>query len=425
MADEEWKKRLNDPGYKNWIKVSLALIQSKEALHDFTKNVIDDLHHDIKTRVGSGTCDGTCNTPKCSAKEPSCPSCVKWVKEIKAQTKGTQIFWRNVDKSKWHDDPWEMAKCWMNPQGDKASAAAVTAPDKTDLSGMLNLLINCKEFNGNHIKEIKLAEHVRTVRNHLMHCASMSFEEAKMKDMIDQIIALLEDDKELKHLVICQKTVESIELLKDHEFELKKTDEHVCIETALESHVLDAEAAESEEEIDKDMILKLSQLIMENKDLENKFDAKVTKLKEEYDTRFSIVDKNISYLGGRVEYIEKQLQHTQSLSNNSASSVGHEMKSFYKNALQSYAHKKSFELPKYDFEQIESGLFVSTVLIDGEEFKSSEPKPTKKDADQSAAEQALKSLRNKELELPSTKSKPQIMNTGKAAQFALGVFKRY
>ena len=341
MADEEWKKRLNDPGYKNWIKVSLALIQSKEALRDFTKNVIDDLHDDIKTKVGSGTCDGTCNTPKCSAKEPSCPSCVKWVKEVKAQTKGTQIFWRNVDKSKWHDDPWEMAKCWMNPQGDKASAAAVTGPDKTDLSGMLNVLINCKEFNGNHIKEIKLAGNVRTVRNHLMHCATMSFEEAKMKDMIDQIIALLEDDKELKHLVICQKTVESIELLKDHEFELKKTDEHACIETALESHVLDAETAESEEEIDKDMILKLSQLIMENNDLGNKFehkcnklDAKIMKLKQEYDARFSRVDETIFKFGGRIELIEKQLQSVQNLPNNSASSLlGDEVKFFYKNVL--------------------------------------------------------------------------------------------
>ena len=123
------------------------------------------------------------------------------------------------------------------------------------------------------LKKIKLAENVRSVRNDVMHCATMSFKEAEMKDMIDTIIAFLEDDKELK--VICQDTVKNIKSLRDNEFELKKKVENICIETALDCHLL---AAESGDDIDKEMMLKLSKFIKGNKDLEKKFEAKFNML---------------------------------------------------------------------------------------------------------------------------------------------------
>ena len=413
MADEEWKKRLNDPGYKNWLKVSLALIQSKEALHKFAGDVIDAVHTDIKTRVGTGTCDGSCSTGgKGSGKEPSCLNCVKWVNEIKAQKSSghVQLHWKNVDPKIWHNVPWEIAKCFMNAQGDKATAAAVTGPDKTDLSGMLNVLINCKEFKHNHIKKIKLAENVRSVRNDVIHCATMSFKGAEMKDMIDTIIAFLEDDKELK--VICQDTVKNIKSLRDNEFELKKKVENICIETALECHLL---AAESGDDIDKEMILKLSKFIKGNKDLEKKFEVKfntldgmVRDMKQEYDVKFSTVDLDVGELKGRLEYIEKQLQSRQCFSNDSPSSVlGHEMKSFinYKNALQSYAQKKKLELPVYNVKEIEKGVFVCTVVFNDKEFKSSDPPKSKwKEAEQSAAVEALNFLGNEDSEKCEEKS---------------------
>ena len=406
MADEEWQKRLNNPGYKNWLKVSLALIQSKEALHDFTKNVIDALHSNMKTevlKVCTGICTGTsaCNTRKKGV--PTCPSCANWVTEIKKHNK-EQLHWKNADPTKWHNDPWEIAKCFMNDQSNKATAAAVTGPDKTDLSGMLNVLISCKEFRLNHINEINLAKKVRKVRNKLMHCATMSFEEAEMKDMIDTIIAFLEDEKELK--VICEDAVKNIKSLRDNEFELKQIDENACIETALECHLL---AAESGDEIDKEMMLKLSEFIKGNKDLEKKFEVKfnmldgmVRDMKQEYDAKLSTVDLDVGELKGRLEYIEKQLQSRQRFSNDSASSVlGHEMKSLinFKLALQSYAQKKKFDLPEYNSKKHEEGVFVSTVVFNGKEFKSSDPpKLTKKDAEQSAAEEALNFLGNEDSE---------------------------
>ena len=414
MADEEWKKRLNDPKYKNWIKVSLALIQSKEALHDFTKNVIDDLHRDIKTKVGPGTCTGTSACNRKGGKPPSCPSCDLWVKEIKLQNKG-QLQWKNADPTKWDKDPWEIAKCFMNPQGSKASSAAVTGPDKTDLSGMLNVLINCKKFRNDHISDIKLAENVRTVRNELMHCATMSFNDADMKGMIDQAIALLEDGKELKG--ICQKTVKTVKSLRDNEFELKQTDEHECIKTALA-------AASGEGDLANGMRSKLCELIKGNKDLEMKFEGELNKLegklnklgetvmsmKEESDAKFSTIDFNIGELKGQINNLTRMVTSGQSFSSNPTSSViGNEIKSFYISMLESYAQKKNLAKPEYGCHPFENG-FQGTVRFNGEVFKSNGAKPTKKEAKQCAAEEALNVLGNdgseecdEKNESPSTK----------------------
>ena len=427
MADEEWKKRLNDPGYKNWLKVSLALIQSKEALHDFTKNVIDALHNNMKTevlKVCTGICTGTsaCNTRKkgggVGGKVPTCPNCANWVTEIKKHNKG-QLLWKNADPMKWHNDPWEIAKCFMNAQGNKATAAAVTGPDKTDLSGMLNVLINCEEFRLNHIKKIDLATEVREVRNKLMHCATMSFKEAEMKDMIDHVIAFLEDEKELKHLVICKDTVKNIKSLKDNEFELKDTDEHACIETALA-------AASGEDELAKDMMSKLCELIKGNKDLEMKFedevsklDAKIMNMKQEYDAKFSKIDFNFGELKGQIEDLANKVASGQSFSSNATSSViGNEIKSYYKNMLQSYAQRKKLAVPKYESNPCEN-KFLGTVLFNGKKFKSSEPKPTRKEAEQSAAEEALKFLGNEDSEECDDKNEPpstELQNTESTQQ---------
>ena len=276
MGDEEWIQRLNDQGYKNWLKVTLALIESKEALHDFTENIIKDVHNDIKTRIGSAGCTAACNTKK--GKPPTCLDCKKWVNEIKSYSAGL-LVWKNADPKIWHNKPWEIAKCYMNAQGNPTTAAKNTGPDKTDLSGILNVLVNCKEFGNNHLKEKKLPEHVRTVRNDVMHCPTMSFSDADMKKMVDQVIALLEDEKELKHLSICKEKVKVIKSIRDNEFELKQKHENVCIETALETHAL---AAESGEKINETVMSKLWKFLKGNKDLEVKFNEKLSKINQEF-----------------------------------------------------------------------------------------------------------------------------------------------
>ena len=398
MSDE-WKKRLNDQEYKNWLKVTLALIESKEALHNFTENIINNVHDDIKTKIGSAGCTAACSTKK--GKPPTCSNCTNWVSEIISYRAG-QLVWKNADPKIWHNKPWEIAKCYMNAQGSPSTAAQNTGADKTDLSGILNVVINCKEFR-KHLKEKKLAENVRTVRNDVMHCPTMSFSDADMKKMVDQVIALLEDEKELKHLSICKEKVKAIKSIRDDELELKQKDEKVCIGTALENHAL---AAASGEEIDEGTAAfynKLIKLIKDDSNLKKEFEGKITNIneklasmKQEYDNEFSSMKIIIGELTGRIESLEKNAGG-QSLPNNPTSSIlGHGIKSFYKNALQSYAQKKKLDLPEYACNECEKGMFLCTVNFNGKEFTTKEPKPSKKEAEQSAAEEALIFLGNED-----------------------------
>jgi dsRNA-specific ribonuclease len=276
---------------------------------------------------------------------------------------------------------------------------------------MLNVLVNCKEFE-NHLDKKKLPESVRTVRNKLMHCATMSLSDTEMQGMIEQVIALLEDNKELKHEKISQDKVKIIKSLRDNEFELKAKHEEVCIGTVLETYAL---AADTGEEIDENMMSlheKLIKLIKGNKDLEKKFDdklknidEKVTNMKQEYDAEFSIMIVSLGELKGRIESLEKNQASGQSFPSNSAGSlIGNEIKSLYKAALHSYAQKKKLDLPKYETIEIEGKRFVSTVCFEGTEFKSNAPKPSKKEAEQNAAEQALQFIGNEDLEVSNEKN---------------------
>ena len=433
MSDEEWRKRLNNPGYKNWIKVSLALIKSKEALHDFTEKTIIAIHNDIKTKVGSGICTGTslCNTRKGggpTGKEPSCPNCAQWVTEIKRIRNG-QLYWKNADPKIWHNAPWEIAKCFMNAQGSKATAASVTGPDKTDLSGILNVLIGCKEFGHNHLNNKKLPEQVREVRNDLMHCATMSFTNAEMQNMVNKVIALLEDEKELKHEKICHDKVKVIKSIRDSDFELKSDDEEICIQTALETHELAFVSGEEIDENMKSLHETIITLIKGNKHLEKKFDDKlkksneeITNIKQECDAKFLKYDVIIGKLKGKIESLEKNQASGQSCSSSSTSSIfGNEIKSFYKNALQSYAQKKKLDSPRYETIETKEKRFVSIVYFEGNEFKSIEPKPSKKEAEQNAAEQALIFIGNKDVEVSNEKDDftsvdPQVMGSNLTSQ---------
>ena len=401
--EKQLENRLNDEGYKNWLKVTQALIHSKEALHDFTRNVIEKIHGDILTRTGLGRCDGTCNTNK--GKKPSCTNCSKWVKEIKSYYKGI-INWKNTEPTKWHDTPWEIAKCFMNPQGSKATAASNTGPEKTDLSGILNVLVNCKEFGRNYLNNKGHPEKVREVRNGVMHCPTMAFSEDEMKRHVDIIIALLEDGKCLKNLESCKETVRMIKSIRDGEFKICAETEVDCIGLILRAHELLLESEEEVGDETRQSLESLSKLIKTNKDLENKFDLKLkditdrmNDMTDHFNSRMSLVEFSCGDLKGKIERVEARIAELEKNRGVEDSEVERPRvrqydKSLFKNWLQCFAQKKGFDVPKYSHRTTDSGKFLSTVSVAGRKFDSEEPKSSKKEADQCAAEMALKFFTN-------------------------------
>ncbi|CAH1276940.1 Hypp9432 [Branchiostoma lanceolatum] len=102
------KDRRNNDGYKNWLRVGLALLATRDGLTDVTLRAAKELHAELKDKLGDSVENCKCN-PK---KKQECKDCKPWRQELASYYKGnkSQIYWTNCTPSKWSKEPWEVAK---------------------------------------------------------------------------------------------------------------------------------------------------------------------------------------------------------------------------------------------------------------------------------------------------------------------------
>ena len=136
-------QRLQDHGYKAWIKVGLCLNLAKEVLNDFADDKSRQFHQAVLNKLtNKSICNhATVNRGRVSC--CSCNNCQAFVDEIDQQNQKSFPFqkhnWTNSDMALWPTNPWEMAKVFMNA-GQKATQRS---PVDTDLSGILNFIDHC------------------------------------------------------------------------------------------------------------------------------------------------------------------------------------------------------------------------------------------------------------------------------------------
>lgn len=138
--------RLRKPEYLNWIKVGQAVRLVGDGLRKFTDTTIKDYHGQLKTHLGSATCQKQCKAKKDPDPQGSggCLVCSRWKEKLMSKHMNKRVFWRNVDPKLWPLAAWEMAKFYM-PSGQKHNKP-ITAND-LDATHMMNLLNNCTEFH--------------------------------------------------------------------------------------------------------------------------------------------------------------------------------------------------------------------------------------------------------------------------------------
>ena len=140
-------QRLQDLGYKDWIKAGLCLSFAKEGLKDFAVDRSKQFHKavlDTLKRNGNPSCNGICNHATINwGRVSCCNNCQAFVDEIDQQNQKSFKFkqhnWKNSDMTLWLTNPWEMAKVFMN-DGQKPTQRS---PVDTDLSGILNFIDHC------------------------------------------------------------------------------------------------------------------------------------------------------------------------------------------------------------------------------------------------------------------------------------------
>ncbi|XP_053388304.1 dynein heavy chain-like protein 2 [Mercenaria mercenaria] len=286
------RAQLENKKYRNWVRAGLGFKYVKDGLEPFCDHLVNQQHVDIIDKVkqkhnlsavACRLCDvRTLQPDHVQAKNRLCPlgqthcnclhprgktSCTNNVcgaiyDEIIRRHASTPPapYWRNTDAHQWCTEPWAVAKCFINVPGYEQKTRATDF----DCSGLLHLLINNLEFH-HHIQCIidgnDAFSRVLQHRNAIFHCNNMEVEDTDIANYIDDMIELLQDDKEFKDRQESKNAVKKLLELKQEKFVITTTDEMEVRRNAmdaieekeknLEQRIVDAatEIGESEKQI--------------------------------------------------------------------------------------------------------------------------------------------------------------------------------
>ena len=143
--------QLNDVEYINWLKAARAVHRTAEGLRSFCGREMSTFHNSLVTHCGSTQCDMPCTNADIVYSggnwSISCGSssrvCSQWLARIMANRSwgGITLTFDNSNINEWPIEPWQVAKLFM-AQGQNLTVS----PNDTDVSGILQLLTNCKHF---------------------------------------------------------------------------------------------------------------------------------------------------------------------------------------------------------------------------------------------------------------------------------------
>ncbi|KAI0212913.1 hypothetical protein LSAT2_002116 [Lamellibrachia satsuma] len=190
--------QLNDVDYINWLKAAKAAHCTVEGLRSFCRSEMIAFHNSVVTLLGSTQCSVPCTNADLVYGKGNlsivCNSgvCSKWLAKIVANLPyvGFKLTVNNSNINKWPIEPWQVAKLFMAQGQDPASVSS----NDTDISGILQLLTNCKHFSAAVRKK---AEAVKKVRNEIMHSSTMKVTATDLSSYIRLMVRLLEDQAQL------------------------------------------------------------------------------------------------------------------------------------------------------------------------------------------------------------------------------------
>ncbi|XP_019614923.1 PREDICTED: uncharacterized protein LOC109462772 [Branchiostoma belcheri] len=211
-----WTDRFNNPGYKNWLRVGIALQVTRDGLVHVALQAANKLHAELKAKLGDGVENCSCNTKK----GQECEDCAPWREELKRNYyigEASRIGWSNCTPSKWSKEPWEVAKVFM----PKDPTADNTGPEKSDPAALLNFLIHCTYCK--KYVSVKPSQKVIEVRNKAMHSKDLTFDRQTFNeymDKMDRLLRLVKDPLTLAADITAKKAADEILKIKKGEFHI-------------------------------------------------------------------------------------------------------------------------------------------------------------------------------------------------------------
>ncbi|KAM8850548.1 uncharacterized protein CXorf38 homolog [Spinachia spinachia] len=188
MVYEELERRLNDGGYKNWVKAGQCLFLLREGLLPLTTQHARAFHGDLLNRNTQlkKPCQSSLCMPKGNMFSPTCRLCAEWRTEILRHCRhpDATLNWDNCVPPKWRSDYWEVAKAFM-PRGQGKGKGA----EHCDAAALLNLINHCDCF---HFVDSKCVREVIRFRNELMHSCRLHVGDDWMRRFSTSLAKLLQ-----------------------------------------------------------------------------------------------------------------------------------------------------------------------------------------------------------------------------------------
>ncbi|XP_053389149.1 uncharacterized protein LOC128552155 [Mercenaria mercenaria] len=229
MDAKLYSHKLSKSTFKNWIKAGLGVLYTKEGIEPFVYDEIEQFQQkclsDICNNNGlpAGTTCSSCCTEnvvicptdricnvergKCSFHRNTatcylqcgCPNMI--CHYFKCEIHNAHRFYspslKNTDAAHWCSNPWEVAKCFMPPDGYKDA----TRSEETDFYGINSVIINLKAFQlkvQDDLSKINnIVEKARQVGKAVLHSSYLEVEDGDLQQYFSTLRSLLSDPKYL------------------------------------------------------------------------------------------------------------------------------------------------------------------------------------------------------------------------------------
>ncbi|XP_053391604.1 uncharacterized protein LOC128554347, partial [Mercenaria mercenaria] len=225
MAARSYNPELSRSKFKNWIKAGLGILYTKEGIEPFVYDEIETFQKKClkeiydRCRLPTGTKCSSCRTEnivvcptnricngdreKCRFHRNNatryiisgCPKkiCHNFVNKIKYAHRFRDPSFENTAATKWCSNPWEVAKCFMPPDGYKN----VTNAAETDFDGLIGVIINYKAFQSKFHEDLSKTDNIvwkaRHLGNALRHSSDLGAEDGDLQQYLSTLQSVLSD----------------------------------------------------------------------------------------------------------------------------------------------------------------------------------------------------------------------------------------
>ncbi|XP_052233311.1 uncharacterized protein LOC127846175 [Dreissena polymorpha] len=184
--------------------------------------------------------------------------------------------WKNTSAEQWTSNHWELAKCFMPPDG----YAGVSNIQGTDFNGVISVMMNCSHFDGTMSFIIAsqqpsgpcLLTKAREISNSIRHSPTCKVQATDLNEIFKTMLAILEDSRVLAHDTDAQDAASKLKQLQNESTDISLTDVYQLLKES-------QEASEQACQVSAEAKVEIKTLMDKIRELENKFDNSQTCVK--------------------------------------------------------------------------------------------------------------------------------------------------